>query len=78
MSKDITNEAAELEQYNLNDFHINVVWDSVDCLQMRSLFGIGCVASFFVWDMVFDEGLYTKLIAAVGHYWLAMFWHLVT
>jgi hypothetical protein len=45
---------------------------------MRSLFGVACVACFFAWDMVFDHAIYTNLIAAVGRYWLAVLWHLIT
>lgn len=62
---------------NLRDFHINVVENYRDGLSMRALFGVACVASFFLWDLVFDQALYTKLIAAVGQYWLMKLWHLI-
>jgi hypothetical protein len=44
---------------------------------MRSVLGTACVGLFFVWDLSVNHAAYTHGIADVGHYCLAVLWHLM-
>ena len=44
---------------------------------MRSVLGAACAGLFFVWDLSVNHAAYTHGIADVGHYCLAMLWHLM-